>query len=188
MPRGSWVCLDCSHPLVTIGPVWLSPNSEIITALALCVLVGVAVYGSSTILLRMLHRYVGKWRLVTIKGEFTTEHHLPDEIPVPKNDAERVSGGEFSFDEAVGSIEQFVHQRRFHHQRPEFQVVLRKYELYREMAKKMGRGMWCDVDKLGQRLAELDPLDPSARRPRPGDARSWASTPGRFASTRKHWS
>ncbi len=110
----------------------------------------------------IIRNYWRKWILVPVKGDFTEEHHLPDRIPVPRQESHRVSNGEFSFDEAVAWMRQFVRERRFARSRREYELVFRKYELYRQLGEKMGRGLWQDVDRLGQRLAEIDPLDPSA--------------------------
>ena len=116
----------------------------------------------TTAVVLYIRQYRGKWKLVNVKGDFTGEHHLPDEIPVPATEASRVSGGEYGFDEVVGWMREFLKKRKRHRLRGEFELVLRKYELYRELSEKMGRGLWTDVDALGARLAEVDPLDPSA--------------------------
>lgn len=107
-----------------------------------------------------------------------TEHHLPAELPVPRDQVRRVSEGNFGFDEAVGWIRDFVAQRRRHPQRSEYERVLRKYSLYRQLADKMGRGLWRDVYSIGQRLAELDPLDPSGSIARGRAMREMGNFPG----------
>lgn len=157
------VRLDHAPWFVTIWMVWDLIGMELtLVWLAFGLLVALALYGIATFARRTARGYLGQWRLVNIKGEFTADHHLPDQIPVPKEDVSRVAQDEFTFDEAVEWIKAFVEEKRMHRLRPEYQAVLRKYELYREMAKKMGRGLWRDVDQLGQRLSEIDPLDPSA--------------------------
>lgn len=103
-----------------------------------------------------------RWRFVNVRGEFTVDHHLPEEIPVPRKEAERVSRGEFTLDEAAGWMTQFVRGQWFSARRKACQAVLRKYGLYQQLSEKMGRGQWRDVFALGQRLADVDPLDPSA--------------------------
>ena len=59
---------------------------------------------------------------------------------------------DFTFDEAVGWIGQFVRERKRHYLHNEYATVIRKYDVYRQLAKKMGRGLWKDVLALGQRL------------------------------------
>lgn len=103
-----------------------------------------------------------RWALVDIKGDFTREHHLPETVPVPLQQQGRVKRGDFTLDEAVTWISDFLKERKRHAMVGEYRKVLRKYDLYREMGKRMGRGQWRQVDQIGRRLAELDPLDPSA--------------------------
>ncbi len=103
-----------------------------------------------------------RWKLISVKGEFTTEHHLPEMLPVPPADQERARKGDFSFEEALGWMEGFVASRRRHPMAAPFRLALRKADFYKQLADRMGRGHWNEVDDLAKRLAELDPLDPSA--------------------------
>lgn len=103
-----------------------------------------------------------RWKLVSVKGDFTAEHHLPEMLPVPPAEQERARKGDFSFDEALGWMEGFVASRRRHPMAAPFQLALRKADFYKQLADRMGRGHWGEVDELAKRLAELDPLDPSA--------------------------
>ena len=109
-----------------------------------------------------IRKYRSRWRLVDVKGDFTLEHHLPDQVPVPNAESSRVGQGEFALDEAVGWMTAFVRSHPRHRMAGQYRCVVRKYDLYQQLGDKMGRGMWHDVDVLGQRLAEVDPLDPSA--------------------------
>lgn len=118
------------------------------------------------------------WVLFNVKGDFTAEHHLPEEIPVPREELERVRRGEFSFDEAVQWMRRFVRRCRRHRLRGEYERVLSKYDVYRELSEKMGRGLWKDVLALGQQLAELDPRDPSAAIARGRAMRELGNFPG----------
>ena len=122
--------------------------------------------------------YRRRWALVSIKGDFTSEHHLPETIPVPRQHAARVCEEDFTFDEAVGWIGQFVRERKRHKLCDEYRTLLRKYDVYRQLAEKMGRGQWKEVLALGQRLAELDPLDPSAGVARGRAMRELGNYPG----------
>ena len=131
----------------------MTVQTGLICGISLAVLVAGVLY--------LIKKYRQRWRLVNVGGEFTTEHHLPDEIPVPHGQAMRVKGGEFTFDEVVGWMGLFLKRHKHHRRRHEYELVLRKYELYKELSEKMGRGLWRDVDVIGQRLAEVDPLDPS---------------------------
>jgi tetratricopeptide (TPR) repeat protein len=128
-------------------------------------------------------RYFPRWQLVTIKGEFTVEHHLPDVLPVPKAEAARVANQDFQYDEAVEWMRQFVRSRRRHKLRPAFVLALKKVEFYRELSQKMGRGQWREVDEVAQRLAKLDPLDPSALLARGRAMRQL----GKFAMAIRHY-
>lgn len=126
----------------------------------------------------LVRNYRRKWVLVSIKGDFTVEHHLPETIPVPRQHASRVREDDFTFDEAVAWMRQFVKERKRHKLRDEYQRVVSKYEVYRHMAEKMGRGLWREVFALGQRLAEIDPLDPSASVARGRALRELGNYPG----------
>lgn len=108
------------------------------------------------------HRPRPKWKMVSVKGDFTAEHHLPEVLPVPPREEERAAKGDFTFDEALGWMRGFVNSRRRHPLLGPFQLALRKAEFYKQLADRMGRGRWGEVDELARRLAELDPLDPSA--------------------------
>jgi tetratricopeptide (TPR) repeat protein len=103
-----------------------------------------------------------RWAFVNVRGDFTVDHHLPDEIPVPRKEVQRVRRGEFSLDEAAKWMTLFVHGQWFSTRRKAYREVLKKYSLYQQLSEKMGRGQWRDVVALGQRLADVDPLDPSA--------------------------
>lgn len=103
-----------------------------------------------------------RWKFVSIKGDFTIEHHLPDILPVPRAEVARVSAQDFNYEEAVGWMREFVRRRRRHKLRGGLILALRKIEFYKELAQKMGRGMWREVDEVAGRLAQIDPLDPSA--------------------------
>lgn len=143
------------------------------------ILLGVGGLGGVAAAAWMLTRnYRRRWVLVSIKGDFTSEHHLPETIPVPRQHAARVREEDFTFDEAVAWIAQFVRERKRHRLCDEFRTLLRKYEVYRQLAEKMGRGLWKEVLVLGQRLAELDPLDPSAGVARGRAMRELGNYPG----------
>lgn len=103
-----------------------------------------------------------KWKLISVKSDFTTEHHLPDVLPVPAAEEQRALAGDFSFDQAYQWIQKFVKVRRRHPMMAEFRLALKKIEFYKELAEKMGRGRWGEVDEIASRLAEVDPLDPGA--------------------------
>ena len=136
-------------------------------------LAGGALCGIGVAASLLVRNYRRRWALVSIKGDLTSEHHLPDTIPVPRQHVARVREGDFGFDEAVAWMSRFVQERRWHRRRDDYRRVLRKYELYRQLAEKMGRGLWREVYALGQRLAELDPLDPERfGSARPGHARN----------------
>ncbi len=107
------------------------------------------------------HRPGGRWKLIPVKSDFTEEHHLPETLPAPRGQEQRVREGEFSFDEAMQWMKGFVADRPRHPMCHEFQLAIRKADFYRELAEKMDRGRWNEVDDLGRRLAEIDPLDPS---------------------------
>ncbi len=102
------------------------------------------------------------WKFVNVKSDFTTEHHLPEVLPVPASDAKRAETGEFSFDDAIGWMKQFMSGRRKHPLRGQFELAIRKADVYKALSERMGRGRWGEVDELASRLAEIDPLDPSA--------------------------
>ena len=141
-------------------------------------LAGSALCGIGVAASLIVRNYRRRWALVSIKGDLTSEHHLPDTIPVPRQHVARVREGDFSFDEAVAWMRRFVRERRWHRLRDDYRRVLRKYELYRQLAEKMGRGLWREVYALGQRLAELDPLDPSASVARGRAMREMGNYPG----------
>jgi tetratricopeptide (TPR) repeat protein len=103
----------------------------------------------------------GRWRLVPVKSDFTEEHHLPEILPAPRREEGRVREGDFNFDEAMQWMKAFVASRRHHPLLKEFKLAIRKADFYRQLAEKMDRGRWTEVDELGRRLAEIDPLDPS---------------------------
>jgi tetratricopeptide (TPR) repeat protein len=103
----------------------------------------------------------GRWRLVPVKSDFTEEHHLPEILPAPRGEEARVREGNFSFEEAMQWMKAFVESRRHHPLLSEFKLAIRKSDFYRQLAEKMDRGRWTEVDELGRRLAEIDPLDPS---------------------------
>lgn len=103
-----------------------------------------------------------RWKLVSIKGEFTVEHHLPDILPVPRAEVARVHEQDFNYEEAVEWMRSFVKTHRHYKRRPEFVLALQKVEFYKDLSQKMGRGLWREVDELACRLAQIDPLDPSA--------------------------
>lgn len=111
---------------------------------------------------RLIRHRRGRWQLINIKSEFTEEHHIPDDLPIPREHVDRARKGDFSVDEAMQWIENFVKESPRHKRFAEYRSVLNKLEIYRQVASKMGKGMWQDVDSLAQRLSEMDPLDPSA--------------------------
>jgi tetratricopeptide (TPR) repeat protein len=108
------------------------------------------------------HRPGGQWKLVPVKSDFTDEHHLPEILPAPRRQEARVREGNFSFDEAMQWMKAFVAARRRHPLLRQFELAIRKADFYRQLAEKMDRGRWTEVDELGRRLGEIDPLDPSA--------------------------
>jgi tetratricopeptide (TPR) repeat protein len=122
----------------------------------------IAVAALAVAILMRFYRPRPRWKLVSVKGDFTREHHLPEVLPVPATEEARVAAGEFSFDEAVGWMKSFVASRRRHPFRVEFQLAIRKADFYKQLIDRMGRGKWGEVDEVAARLAELDPLDPSA--------------------------
>ncbi len=103
------------------------------------------------------------WKWVNVKGDFTLEHHLPDQLPVPAKHAKRAAEGDFSFEEALDWVRLFVKRRRRHPLLQPLRLALQKVEFYRKLAESMGQGRWGEVDQLAQNLASLDPLDPSAQ-------------------------
>jgi len=133
------------------------PLLWLVVALGLAGLLLAGVY-----LYRIILRRKSRWQMVKVQGDFVIEHHLPDELPVPSEHVSRANRGEFSLEEAINWIRDFIKQNKRHPHRQQWQLVLKKYNYYRELAHKMRRGLWHDVDQLARRLAELDPLDPSA--------------------------
>ncbi|HEY8665216.1 MAG TPA: tetratricopeptide repeat protein [Tepidisphaeraceae bacterium] len=103
-----------------------------------------------------------RWKFIPGRWDFTTEHHMPDVLPVPTEEETRVAAGDFSFEEAITWMKRFVDSRQRHPQIDTFRLAIRKVDFYRQLADRMGRGRWGEVDEIAQRLAELDPLDPSA--------------------------
>jgi len=128
--------------------------------LYLSIILGVAAVTAAAFF--VYFKYGRRWKLVSIKGDFTVEHHLPDVLPVPASEVARVSSQEFNYDEAVEWMRQFLRSHRRHKLRREFILAMQKVECYRELSQQMGRGQWREVDELAARLAKLDPLDPSA--------------------------
>lgn len=145
----------------------------IILFLALATAGGVLVY----------RKYWPRWKIVSIKGDFTVEHHLPDVLPVPAKDVARVAGQEFNYDEAVEWMRGFLRHHRRHKLRKEFILAMQKVEFYRDLSHKMGRGQWREVDEVAARLAKLDPLDPSAALARGRAMRQL----GKFAKALRHY-
>lgn len=124
-----------------------------------------------------------QWKLVSIKGDFTVEHHLPDILPVPRAEVERVSAQDFNYEEAVAWMREFVRRHRRHKLRGSLILALRKVEFYKELSQKMGRGLWREVDEVAGRLAQIDPLDPSAALARGRAMRQL----GKFSTAIRHY-
>lgn len=107
------------------------------------------------------HRPGRRWKLIPVKSDFTEEHHLPESLPVPRSERDRAADGDFSFDQAMQWMKAFVAARPRHPMCAQYHLAIRKADFYRQLSEKMDRGRWLEVDELGRRLAEIDPLDPS---------------------------
>lgn len=127
-------------------------------SLIVAVLAGLAIAAT----LHYRRRLASRFALTPFPGDFPAEHHFPDVVPVPPSQLQRFREGECGLEELVGWIRQFLGEVKAHPQRPAFELAVRKWDFYRDMSDMMGRGRWGDVDELATRLAEIDPLDPSA--------------------------
>jgi tetratricopeptide (TPR) repeat protein len=112
--------------------------------------------------LRLYDSRRARWKAMSVKGDFTAEHHLPEVLLIPAAEAGRAAEGDFTLDDAMRWTRQFLASGVRHAERAALEMALRKFEFYRELSECMGRGRWNEVDQIAQRLADLDPLDPSA--------------------------